>query len=66
MCFVHLVEALLLQLLPQNVSDPRQSRYRFVSHRLADEVPVLLRRGRHPAGTQEPEVTTGTGLDWTC
>lgn len=60
-CPVYLVEALLLQPPPQSASDPRQSRHRFVSHWLADEVPMLLRRGRHPAGTQEQAVSMGTG-----
>lgn len=45
---LHLVETLLLQLLSQNLSNPRQSRHRFVSHWFPNKVPVLLRRGRHP------------------
>jgi len=45
---VYLVEALVLQLLPQSLSDSRQRHHRLVSHRLSDKVPVLLRRGRHP------------------
>lgn len=43
-----LIESLVLQLLPQNLSDPGQRRDRFVSHRFRHKVPVLLRRGRHP------------------
>lgn len=43
----NLVKTLLLQLLPQRLSDTRQSDHWFVSHWLADKVPMLLRRGGH-------------------
>lgn len=59
----HLVEALLLQALPQNLADPRQSADWFVSHRLTDKVPMLLRCGGHPAATNEPEPEVSTRSD---
>lgn len=57
----HLVEALLLQAPPQNLADPRQSGDWFVSHGLADKVPMLLRCGGHPAGTNGPETEVSKG-----
>lgn len=58
--WTHFVEALLLQALPQDLADPRQSGDWFVSHGLTDKVPMLLRCGGHPAGTNEPEPELST------